>query len=101
MNKVERNDVSIYIQKKDYKDVDIKCLGYIDAFMQKYMKQHYGKSFNGGLDKISSASWAEIMGDLQTVYEAKWKEQLTPFKDMVDRTLPRYEDPLIKAVNEL
>lgn len=97
----EDKDIKIYIRKKEYQDIDIKCLGFIDSFIQKYMKQYYGKSFNGGIDKIDGLTWEEILGDLNAVYETKWKDHGKNYKDLVDRTLPKYEDPLIKAVNEL
>jgi hypothetical protein len=104
MKNIEANDVTLYIHKSEYKDIDIKVLSFIESFVQKYMKQVYVKSFNGGIDKLSSEAWAQIMGDLQCVYEAKWLDKSTVYQDMVDRTLPRHnpmDDPLFKAVSEV
>ena len=93
--------VTLHVPMHDYQDVDIKCISYMDSFVQKYLKQTYALSFNGGLDKIEKKHWEQMLGDLYAVYRTKWRSSIHQYQDVVDKQLPKFIDPLVKAVNEL
>jgi hypothetical protein len=73
----------------------------MDTFMQKYLKQTYALSFNGGLDKIEEKQWDQMLGDLYAVYRTKWRKSIKQYQDIADKQLPKFVDPLFKAVHEL
>jgi hypothetical protein len=57
----------------EYNKISLKSLELINNFVQKWMKKNYDKDFNGDIHDIPNYVWADMMCDLESVYDTKWE----------------------------